>query len=67
MDVIIVGPWMLTIELQMLRRTDFGLGNGEVWMDVILVFGPWTLCRTGWDNVTVDPWMLWGKDKAWVG
>ena len=33
------------------RGTDFGLGNGEVWMDD-LGFGPLTLWRT---------------DEAWVG
>ena len=21
----------------------------------------------GWDNATVDPWMLWQKEEAWVG
>ena len=41
-DVIIVGPWMLTVDLQILRGTDFGLRNGEFWMDVILVL----VCRT---------------------
>ena len=70
MDVIIVGPWMLTVDLQMLRGMDFALGNGEVWMGVILVLAhgrSGERMRPGWDNVTVDPWMLWGKDEACVG
>ena len=46
MDVIIVGPWMLMLDLQMVRGTDFGLGNGEVWMDVIL-FWPMDVLQNG--------------------
>ena len=48
----------------MLLGTDFGLGNSEVWMDVILVLAHGRSAermRPGWDNVTVDPWMLWER------
>ena len=70
MDVIIVGPWLLTVDLQMLRGTDFGLRNGEVLMDVILVLAhgrSGERMRPGLENVTLDPWMLRRKDEAWVG
>ena len=48
---------MLTVDPQMLRGTDLGLGNGEVWMDAILVLAhgrSGERMRPGWDNVTVD-------------
>ena len=69
-NVIIAGPWMPTVDLQMLRGTDFGLGNGEVFMDVILVLAhgrSGERMRPGLENVTLDPWMLRRKDEAWVG
>ena len=61
---------MLTVDLQMPLGADFGLGTGEVWMDAILVLAhgrSGERMRPGWDNATVDPWMLSGKDEAWVG
>ena len=48
---------MLTVDLQMPLGADFGLGNGEVWMDAILVLAhgrSGERMRPGWDNVTVD-------------
>ena len=60
---------MLTVDLQMLRGTDSGLGNDEVWMDVVLVLAlgrSANRMRPGWDNVTVDPQMHWRTDEAWM-
>ena len=70
-----VGPWMLTVDPQMLWGTD------EVCVDVIMVldwgrvrsgwtwtlswFGPWTLWRTD-EACGFGPWMLWGTDDVWV-
>ena len=42
---------MPTVDLQMLRGTDFGLGNGEVFMDVILVLAH------GRSGETDEAWM----------
>ena len=51
MDVIIVGPWMLTVDLQMLHGYPWMLcGKDEVQVDIIMV----------------DPWRLWGTDEVWV-
>ena len=62
MDVVTVGPWMLTVDPQML------LGTDEVWVDVIMGLDRGTV-RSGWTWTLswFGPFTPWRTDEAWVG